>query len=79
MDYPNDFIYLISAWSKLSYRENYMDQYVKTMQSDEFRYHKLNRAKIIRPQQTIFQRNIFKCITENFHLYFDHADTVYLW
>ena len=29
MGYPNDFIYLISAWSSLPYHENYMNQYVK--------------------------------------------------
>ena len=34
MGYPNDFIYLILAWSGLPYHENYMDQYVKTMQAD---------------------------------------------
>ena len=56
MGYPNDFIYLISAWSSLPYHENYnMDQNVKTMQSDEFHYYNLNWAKIIRPQQVIFQ------------------------
>ena len=47
--------YLISVWSSLPYHENYMDQYVKTMQSDEFRYYKLNWAKIIRPHKMIFQ------------------------
>ena len=51
MSYPNDFIYLISAWSGLAYYENNMDQYVKTMQSHEFHYHKLNWAQIIRPQE----------------------------
>ena len=56
MGYPNDFIInLISAKSSLPYRENYMDQYAKTMQSDEFNYYKLNWVKIIRPQQMIFQ------------------------
>ena len=39
---PNDVIYLISACSSLHYHENYMDQSVKTMQSDEFHYCKLN-------------------------------------
>ena len=34
MGYPNDFIYLILAWSSLPYHENYMDQYVKPMQSE---------------------------------------------
>ena len=33
---PNDFIYLNTAWSSLPYHENYTDQYVKAMQSDEF-------------------------------------------
>ena len=42
MGYPTDFIYLITAWSSLPYHENYMDQYVKAMQSDEFHYYKLN-------------------------------------
>ena len=51
----------------MSYHENYMDQYVKTMWSDKFAYRKLNWDKIIRPQQITFQQNIFKCITENFH------------
>ena len=55
MGYPNDFIYLILAWTSLPYHENYMDQYVKSMQSDEFHYYKLNWAQIIRPQQMIFQ------------------------
>ena len=55
MGYPNDFIYLISAWSSLPYHENYMDQCVKTMQPDEFHYYKLNWAQIIRPEQMIFQ------------------------
>ena len=36
----NDFIYLMTAWSNLPYHENYMDQYVKTMQSDGFHYYK---------------------------------------
>ena len=54
MGYPNDFIYLISAWSSSPYYENHnMDQYVKTMQSDEFQYYKLNWAQIVRPQQMI--------------------------
>ena len=48
-------IYLILAWSSLSYHENYMDQYVKTKQSDEFNYYKLSWAQIIRHQQMIFQ------------------------
>ena len=55
MGYPNDFIYLISAWSNLPNQENYMDQYVETMQSDEIHYYKLNWAQIINPQQMIFQ------------------------
>ena len=50
MGYPNGFIYLISAWSGLAYHENYIEQYVKTMQSHEFHYYKLNLAQIIRPQ-----------------------------
>ena len=33
-------IYLVLAWSSLPYHENYMDQYVKTKQSDEFHYYK---------------------------------------
>ena len=48
-------IYFILAWSSLPYHENYMDQYVKTKQSDEFHYYKLSWAKIIRHQQMIFQ------------------------
>ena len=59
MGYPNDFIYLISAWSSLLYYENYMDKYVKTMQSDEFNYYKLNWAQIIRRQWMIFQWKYF--------------------
>ena len=55
MGNQNDFIYLISASSSLPYHENYMDQYVKTMQSNEFHYYKFNWAKIIRPQKMIFQ------------------------
>ena len=53
-------IYLILAWSSLPYHENYMDQYVKTKQSDEFHYYKLNWAQIIRHQQMIFQWKYFK-------------------
>ena len=56
MGYPNDFIYLITAWSSLLYPENYMDQYVKTMKSDELHYHKLNWTKMIRHWQIIFQK-----------------------
>ena len=52
-------IYLILAWSSLPYHENYMDQYVKTKQSDEFHYYKLNWAQIIGLQQIIFQIKIF--------------------
>ena len=59
MGYPNDFIYLISAWSSLPYHDNYMDQYVKTLQSDLFHYYKLNLFHIIRPQQMILQQNYF--------------------
>ena len=55
MGYPNDFIYLILAWSNLPYHENYMDQYVKNKQSDEFHHYKLNLAQIIRHRQMIFQ------------------------
>ena len=51
MGYPNDFIHLISAWRGLAYHENYMDQYVKTMQSHEFDYYKLNWAQILKSQQ----------------------------
>ena len=75
MGYTDDFIYLI--WSSLPNHENYMDQYVKTMQSDEVHYYKLNWVQTIRPQQMIFQWNILKCITVNFHLYFDQAGTLY--
>ena len=53
-------IYLILAWSSLLYHENYMDQYVKTKQSDGFHYYKLNSAQIIRHQQMIFQYKYFK-------------------
>ena len=42
MGYPNDFIHLITAWSSLPYHENYTDQYVKAMQSDEFNYYTPN-------------------------------------
>ena len=79
MGNPNDFTYLISAWSSLPYRENYVDQYVKTMQSDVFHYCKLNCAKIIILQQMIFQYNILKCITYIFLLYFGNTGTVCLW
>ena len=34
-------IYLILAWSSLPYHENYVDQYVKTKQSDEFHHYKI--------------------------------------
>ena len=61
MGYPNYFIYLISAWSSSPYYENHnMDQYVKTMQSDEFQYYKLNWAQIVRPQQMILKKKQFK-------------------
>ena len=75
MSYPNDFI----NWCRFPYHENYTDQYVKTMQSDEFHYYKLNWAQIIRPQQIIFQQKYFKCITENSPLYFDQTGTVYIY
>ena len=37
---PKWCFYLITAWSSLPYHENYTDQYVKAMQSDEFHYYK---------------------------------------
>ena len=56
---------------------NYSHQYVKTKQSDEFHYHKLSWAQIIRHQQIIFQKNILRYITKNSHLYFDQTYYIY--
>ena len=74
---------ILFIWSQhgavLLHHKNYTDQFVKTMQSDEFYYHKLNWAQIIRPQQISFNENIFECITDNSHLYFDQTCTVYIW
>ena len=67
---------ILLTWSQhgvvsscLPYRENYVDQYIKTIESDVFHYCKLNCAKIIRPQQMIFQYNILKCITYVFSVF----------
>ena len=41
---------------QLPHHESYMDEYVKTMQSNEFRYYiNLTEPKLLRPQQMIFQ------------------------
>ena len=40
MGHPNDWYLFDLSMEQLPYPENYMDQYVKTKQSDEFHYYK---------------------------------------
>ena len=48
---------------QLPYHENFMDQYVKTMQSDEFHYYKLNQNHKTSDNDLSIK---IKCFTENF-------------
>ena len=75
MGYPNDFIYL----SSLPYHENYMGNMWKQSSQMDFIIINLNEPKSYDLNKLSFKGNIFKCITENSHLYFDQTRTVCIW